>query len=108
MAIPKKGSRTIEVDGATYRWKVTGNDMVIDVIIEQDNLKGQKLRATFDYHNETPEGKIKKQERLITPGVIKELIVFALKNGWVPGQNGKPDYGLDGEKVVPINYEQRT
>lgn len=105
MAIPRKGSRTIEVDGVSYRWKVTGNDMVIDVLIEEDNREGQKLRAMFDYHNETSEGKMKKQERLVTPGVIKALIVFGLNNGWAPDMKGRTDYGIDGEKVVPINHE---
>ena len=102
MTLPKKGSRTIDIDDTTYRWMVTGNDMVIDVIIEQDNVKGQKLLSGFDYHNETPEGDMTTQKRKVTPEVIKKLILFALNSGWEPGALSKPDFRVNGEEVSPI------
>ena len=105
MTIPKKGSRTIIVDDTTYRWMVTGNDMVIDVIIEEEDAKGQKLLSGFDYHNETPERKITAQKRKVTPEVIKKLILHALESGWEPSAQGKPDFAVNGELVVPISNE---
>lgn len=101
MALPKQGSRTITVNGVSYRWMVTGNDMVIDVIIEQDAVKGQKLRSSFAYHDGTPGG----QKRKITPQTIKELILSALDAGWTPESQGKSDFGINGELVVPISKE---
>ena len=105
MTLPKKGSKTITVDDTTYRWMVTGNDMIIDVIIEQDKVKGQKLLSGFDYHNETPDGNITAQKRKVTPEVIKKLILHALNSGWEPSAQGKPDFGVNGEEVIPILNE---
>ncbi|MFK7778665.1 MAG: hypothetical protein QM501_11225 [Gimesia sp.] len=98
MTLPKKGSRTLTVNGVSYRWMVTGNDLVIDVIIEQDGVNGQKLRSSFDYHDGTPDG----QKRKVTPQTIQKLIVSALDAGWVSGSQGKPDFGINGELAVPI------
>jgi len=101
MTLPEKGSRTISVNDTKYRWMVTGNDMIIDVIIEQDNVKGQKLLSGFDYHNGANEGYTATQERIVSPEVIKKLILRALEIGWEPGVQGKPDFFVSGE-VVPI------
>lgn len=104
MTLPKKGSRAITVDNVSYRWMVTGNDGVIDVIIEQQDMKGQKLLSCFMYHN-TSEGKDVPQKRQITPEAIKKLILYALDSGWEPNVQGKPYFGVDGEQVVPILNE---
>lgn len=101
MTLPKISSRTISVNGVTYRWMVTGNDMVIDVIIEQDDAKGQKLCSCFAYHDGAPGG----QKRKITPLTIKALILSALDKGWTPEAQGKPNFGINGESVVPISNE---
>jgi hypothetical protein len=100
MTIPKKGSRRIIVDNKVDRWMVTGNDMVIDFIVELEDIKGQKLLAGFDYHNEK-DGKIIAQKRKITPKLINRLILYVLKLGWEPSVQGRADFKVDGE-VLPI------
>lgn len=102
MTLPKKGSRLISVDGVSYRWLVTGNDMVIDVIVEQDEANGQKLKSQFKYHDHAPDGSSTAQRRTISPETIHQLISQAIKQGWQPGTPGLSDFVIDGEKVIPL------
>jgi len=102
MTIPKKGSRSIDIENNTYRYKVTGNDMIIDVIVEKENCHGQKLISSFEYHNESLSGSLKAQERKVTPATIKALVIYALENGWEPDVKGKKDININGEEIIPI------
>lgn len=102
MALPKKGTRIISINDTTYRWMVTGNDMVIDVIIVQDQIKGQKLLGAFDYHNEITLKNMATQNTQVTPEIIRKLIVLALKSGWEPGALGKPDFRVSCEDTASI------
>jgi hypothetical protein len=102
MTIPRKGSRLITVHAMHYRWMVTGNDMVINVIVEKEGAKGQKLRVDFDYPNLSPHGSMMAQKRNVTPGVVIQCILYALQEGWEPDVKGTSAMVLDGEKIVPI------
>jgi len=102
MTLPRKGTRTIQIEESCYRFKVTGNDMIIDVVVEKENSRGQKLTSTFEYHNETENGEMKKQERVVTPVVIKQLVLLGLKNGWNPVAKGRPNFHINGEEHFPL------
>jgi len=102
ITLPRKGSRTIDIENIKYRYKVTGNDMSIDVIVEKENCHGQKLVSTFEYHNELASGEQKPQERKVTPATIKSLIINALNSGWQPETKGKKELYLNGEIITPI------
>ena len=102
MTLPKKGSRSISIDGCEFRYKVSGNDGWIDVLIELEAGRGQKLKAVFDYHTELSEGGMRHQERKVTPSIIRQLIQHALSIGWQPEVGGEADLLVDGEVVAPL------
>ena len=88
MALPRKGSRVINIGETEYRYIVSGNDGHIDLIIEQDNIKGQRLIVSFEYHSKQINSKWV-QRNQTTPNVIKQVIIYSLDNGWKPNQKGK-------------------
>jgi len=109
MTIPKKGSRRIQVGENHYRWVANGNDNTINVTVQLEQGKGQKLVAYFNYRNLwTPKGDSsfarKFQGRSVTPKSIELIMEWALKNGWEPGAQGKPFLmGVDKtSKLVPV------
>lgn len=80
MALPKKGTRTINVDNHVYRWKITPDTSII-LIIESDENNGQIMQATFDYIYKDSKNE---KHYIITPEVVKKSIVYGLTNGWTP------------------------
>ena len=87
MALPKIGSRKINVDGFQYTWIASGNDGWIDLIVCSSKGQGQKLLAQFDYesfHLVTEESSALKQQFVITPVVVRQVIKYGLASGWTP------------------------
>ena len=102
MSIPAKGSRKIAVDGVVYRWMATGNDLVIDVIVEKEESKGQKLVTRFDYHDMQRHGQLVPQRRKVTPVLVEMVIRKALDKGWRPDAAGVPNFFVEGEEIAPL------
>ena len=112
MALPKKGLRKITVDNFRYAWSATGNDGWISLSIAPlDNL-GQLLTTAFGYHSKVvgelrrPTGEhigySVKQQLLVTPYIIRQIIQTALKKGWQPAVKGPP-FSLPGvEKIIDL------
>ncbi|QNR24878.1 hypothetical protein [Croceimicrobium hydrocarbonivorans] len=93
MAIPKPGSRVITVEDQIYRWMASGNDGWIDLYIELDGEKGQRLMVKFDYHHkriQTNDSVSLQQQFLVTPDIVRQTIDYGKKNGWKPSEKGKP------------------
>jgi len=86
MGIPNKRSRRIVVDEQNYRYIITGNDGYIDLILESDEVDGQRLTVSFNYNPDEVWGK---QTAQITPSVVKQVINYGLKNEWTPTEKGK-------------------
>lgn len=102
MALPKKGLRKITVDDFQYAWSATGNDWGIGLTIAPLKNGGQILITVFDYHHklvqesETIDGiKVQSYEQqfIITPYIIRQVIQYALDNGWKPKEKG-PQFNL--------------
>lgn len=87
MAISKKNSRIIEVDGCDFRWTVFQNSGWNDLTVQSDDGTGRKLIAQFAW--EVRDGS-SLPNHPITPAVVAEAIQFALQNGWNPKTNGAP------------------
>lgn len=87
MALSKKNSRTISVDGYVFRWIVFQNSGWNDLTIQSDEGTGRKLIVQFTW--ETKDGSSLPNQP-ITPAVVAEAIQFASKNGWDPLVNGAP------------------
>ena len=90
MAIPKKGSRLISVDGITYRWRirpkptysqgVAQTALTYAVELEQD--PGSVLVVTTD--SPRPDNWIVSSERVVRPAEVADTIRAALRQGWRP------------------------
>lgn len=97
MGLPKKGSRKILIDDVNYSYMISGNDGFIDLILELDDSRGQRLTVSFDYHHLQEEKKTElgetytslTQTNQITPGVVRQAIHYGIENGWTPNQKSK-------------------
>jgi hypothetical protein len=80
MAMAKKGTRLIDVDGERYRWVVAPNDspgMAI-VVVHEEEVDGQRLVTWVDHGV------------VVAPGLVAGVIREALRShGWTPRGRGK-------------------
>jgi hypothetical protein len=108
MALARKGSRSITVEGAAYRWVVAPNDGYMLLVAEPANGLGQRLEAYFGYHDiyepaEAEASRVVGQRRSIRPGVVRAVVQAALGRGWQPSKRGLPAFQLhDADRLVPL------
>jgi hypothetical protein len=107
MALAKKGTRRITVDGVAYRWVVSPDDGYLVLVAEWDGGPGQRLEAFFQYHDvcepsEAGAFRIAGQRCSISPGVVRAVILSALATGWKPFVRVAKAFRIhDGEPLVP-------
>src|SRR5258707_12617716 len=78
MALARKGTRTVVVDGALFRWVVAPDDEPgLAIVAEQASGHGQRM-VTWVEHG-----------TVIAPGLVAEVIRKALEHGWTPRERGK-------------------
>ena len=78
MAIPKKGSRLITVDGKRYRWIVIPDDEHnLRAVIELADAPKQRIVTHISPGD------------IVTPAEVERIIRAALAQGWSPTQPGK-------------------
>jgi hypothetical protein len=95
MAIRKKGSRRIVVDGAEYRWRVRQKPTYMQgafacsfvVSIQSFEAPGQVLLASAGAR---PNNWIEVSSTAVTPARIAATIRAALCAGWKPTKSGSP------------------
>jgi len=77
MAIPKKGTRIINVDGESYRWfaQVDADYWEKRFVIESVDDNRYQVIGGFVY----------RYDLVISPGTIKQAIQKAKDQGWKPG-----------------------
>ncbi len=95
--MPKKGTRTIEVDGVRYRyrgdaWRMEGDDCG-EVLIELADRGREKVRATFTYTKLSAEYRrvghaLSHAADTMPPYVVRQTILHALSVGWDPHSGG--------------------
>ena len=111
MALAKKGSRRITVEGVPYRWVLSPDDGYMVLVAESESTPGQRLEAFFQYHDlyepAKPEvSRIVGQRRAVTPGVVREVILAALTRGWQPSQRGLPPFRIqNADQVAPLGKQ---
>ncbi len=97
MAIPKRGSRNIVVNGEAYRWYMrrrptqSQSDYMTNTLglaVEHAEAKGSVLTITLpqQHPNVRPDIPV---ERPVVPVDVEEYIQTALARGWQPKQPGK-------------------
>ncbi|NJM60516.1 MAG: hypothetical protein HC849_10445 [Oscillatoriales cyanobacterium RU_3_3] len=77
MALPKKGTRLIEVNDVKYRWVVKPDDDGLRLVIGLAENAGQKMTIWVEHNN------------IISPGLVRKAILSALDRGWHPQQKGQ-------------------
>ena len=95
MAIPKKGSRLIVVDGMLYRWRVRrkptysqANAWVgIAVAIERANTKGAALLVQMPQAH--PGNWMGAESEPVLPSDMERFIRYALSSGWRSSEQGE-------------------
>lgn len=82
MTFPKRGTRTITVDGDTYKWHLHNNDGWAPnrhIAVQHESGYGQLLLLDhYSWHME------------VRPRTIREAISYGLANGWAPLSAGEP------------------
>ncbi|MDG9678994.1 hypothetical protein [Micromonospora sp. DH14] len=92
MALAKKGSRLITVDGVVYRWRVRGRPTYAQALgerplafaVEQDDCKGSVLLVSMPQDH--PSNWIGGPPVPVLPSMVAAVIRKALTEGWRPSQ----------------------
>jgi len=79
MTVSKKGNRNITVDEHDFKWRATGNDGWINIVLWPVSNEDSRVVASIEYHHEMKEvgeGHFTSQSQLVvTNRIIKELIM---------------------------------
>ncbi|MET8827537.1 hypothetical protein ABZX40_16450 [Streptomyces sp. NPDC004610] len=101
MALARKGSRRIVVDGTVYRWRLRSRPTYLQGLawspysfaVEQaDDVPGTTLVVTTDQPH--PSNWIGREAEPILPSGVAAAIRLALSEGWTPTAPG-PAFHLD-------------
>lgn len=84
MTLPRKGTRTIKVDGTVYRWRAThgGPDFTPTMVTLHTHVDKQPADSVLEVHVWTRHASI------LTPELVASLIRGALTHGWEPQSKG--------------------
>ncbi|MFJ9695666.1 hypothetical protein [Kitasatospora sp. NPDC101183] len=95
MALPKKGSRRIVVDGVEYRWRVSGKHWccdydvsTLDYMVEDAASPGTTLVVETGRPAVYPPSLVPAE--VILPREVAAGIRAARSNGWTPSAHGSP------------------
>lgn len=109
MAMPKKGTRRIEVDGRAFRWRLPGARFSED----QGLAPGGRL-ATLTFQEDTKQpGRVAQvdlrwlDDQSVVPEDVQSLVRRALKAGWDPNERGGP-FRLPETKLNSVPTKIRT
>ncbi|MEU5002634.1 hypothetical protein [Streptomyces sp. NPDC021622] len=106
MALVKKGSRHISVDGTTYRWRLRGRPTYdqgmarspVTYAVEHADNPGTTLVITTNQPH--PSNWLGTQGSPIVPAQVADSIRTALTDGWTPENPGSP-FHLDQSESFP-------
>ncbi|MFD9359517.1 hypothetical protein [Streptomyces sp. NPDC060031] len=96
MALAKRGSRLITVDGTTYRWRLRGRPTYdqslvrspLAYAVEHAETPGTTLVITTNQPH--PSNWFAAQGSPILPAQVTDSIRTALTTGWTPNRPGSP------------------
>ncbi|MEV1286249.1 hypothetical protein [Micromonospora sp. NPDC049679] len=92
MALPRKGSRPITVDGVDYRWMVRRRPTVhpapLSFVVERADEPGALLVVSLPWAHPRPGQGLPAE--VVRPGIVASAITTALGRGWRPAQPGPP------------------
>ncbi|MGW2468717.1 hypothetical protein [Streptomyces bauhiniae] len=90
MALVRKGSRRIVVDGATYRWRLRGRPTYLQRLawspctfaVEHADTSGATLVVITDQPH--PSNWISREAEPVLPSGVAAAVRLALREGWTP------------------------
>ncbi|MFB9593651.1 hypothetical protein [Streptomyces racemochromogenes] len=119
MALVKKGSRLITVDGTTYRWRLRGRPTYdqglvwspLTYAVAHAGTPGTTLVVTTNHPH--PSNWLGTQGRPILPGRVADSIRTALRDGWTPESPGSPFHldqsaGFGADEAGPSRIVNRA
>ncbi|MET8854577.1 hypothetical protein [Streptomyces sp. NPDC004579] len=100
MALVRKGSRRIVVDGTVYRWRLRGRPTYVQGLawspcmfaVEHADTPGMTLVITTDQPH--PSNWIGRESEPVLPSGVAAAVRLALREGWTPTVPG-PTFHLD-------------
>lgn len=105
LAVSSKTARNIVVNGIHYRWRATGNDGWITLVIWPHDLAGRRIHCTFGYdQTETPLGggvTSLTRQLVVTNRLVRRVLLHAIGIGYDP-QTKAPQLDL-GRVDKPID-----
>jgi hypothetical protein len=107
MALNKKERRKIVVDDKEYFWIATGNDGWIDLCISSEIKGSPKLLTGFDYKYPVDDDINIAYQFVITPYIVRQVIEYALSQGWKPFEKGK-DFALPVDDKIDLRLDKNT
>jgi hypothetical protein len=96
MAITKRGSRRIVVDGARYRWTVRRKPSYSQALVESSLTFAVELETAngsvlvVDTGTARPDNWLKAPTSVVTPKLVEHSVRAAIAKGWRPAVKGKP------------------
>jgi hypothetical protein len=98
MALGRKGSRRIVVDGTAYRWRLRRRPTYFQALawtpctfaVEHAEVSGTTLVVTTDQPH--PSNWFGREAEPVLPSDVAETIQLALHKGWTPTTPGSPFY----------------
>jgi hypothetical protein len=99
VALPKKKSRAISVDGREFRW------------LKRAVPHGEELRVEASTkpmsHLVAPLGDVDGVPPVIGPGLVAALVRTALAKGWSPDSNEPREFVLDDVRTLVLEHDLR-
>ena len=102
MAISKRNSRPITVEGKPYRWVFKENSGWNDITVQHADGQGQKLIVQAPWtQSGSPSVSLGPPK---TPADVSDMIQKAIKMGWTPEVSGAPlRLKLVGTALQPVD-----
>ncbi|MFF1300993.1 MULTISPECIES: hypothetical protein [unclassified Streptomyces] len=96
MALGRKGSRRIVVDGTAYRWRLRRRPTYFQALawtpctfaVEDADVPGTTLVVTTDQPH--PSNWFGREAKPVLPSDVAQTIQRALSEGWTPSAPGSP------------------
>jgi hypothetical protein len=80
MTLPRKGTRSIEVESIAFRWTVSAQDEPgLGIVVQRADANGQRLVSWVEHGV------------VVAPGLVRRAILDGLASGWRPSEGG-PDF----------------
>lgn len=113
MAKTKKDARNIVVNDVKYRWRATGNDGGIGLVVWPEDLPGPPIACSIDYdHTLVPISSTVTaltRQLVVTNRIVRRVIEYAVQvHAYDPRTKGKQLNLRDVDQVIDVSDAVRS